>query len=169
MALADYVGRKYDYLALRNTTGPGERRLALELFDAEMSGQITTGIQKLAQRWMLEFLTERGSMLGRPDRGCEFMRLARQGRFRLPIDVRAAFSAADAVIRVNLALEETDATPDDERFSAAELLNVGLLPGDSVTQQSGTSAVFLTLSVRIVSLAGDTRNVIVPIEILPRD
>jgi hypothetical protein len=169
MALADYVGRTYDYLALRNTAATGERKIALELFDATTSGQITTGIQKLAQRWLLEFLTERGTMIGRPDRGCEFMRLARQGRFRLPIDVRAAFSAADAVIRVNLALEETDATPNDERFASAELLNVGLLPSSAVTQQSGTSAVFLTLGVRIVSLAGDTRNVVVPIEILPRD
>lgn len=169
MALADYVGRKYDYLALRNTTGPGERKLALELFDKTTSGQITTGVQKLAQRWLLEFLTERGTMIGRPTRGCEFMRLARQGRLRLPIDVRAAFSAADAVIRVNLLLEETADMPSDERFGSVELLNIGLLPGGAVTQQSGTSAVFLTLGVRIVSLAGTDRTVIFPIEILPRD
>jgi hypothetical protein len=169
MALADYVGRKYDYLALRNTTGPGERRLGLELFNSETSGQITAGIQKLSQRWLLEFLTEQGSMPGHPNRGTQFMRSARIGRLRLPIDVYAAFSAADAIIRVNLSLEETADMPADERFGSAELLNVGLLPGGSVTQQTGTSAVFLTLGVRIVSLAGNTRAVVVPIEILPRD
>ena len=168
MALSDYINRKYDYLALRNTTGAGNRRLGLELFNANTSGEICTGVQKLTQRWLLEFMTEDGSMPGLPRRGCGFMRLARQGRFRLPINVQAAFSAADLKIRRNLRLEDAVDTPDDERFGSAELLNVAVLPGYDVNSQSGTGAVFLTLSVRINSRAGTSREVIVPIEIIPR-
>jgi hypothetical protein len=78
MALSDYINRKYDYLALQNTVGPGERKLGLELFNENTSGKITTGVQKLAQRWLLEFLTETGSIPALPDRGCLFMRQARR-------------------------------------------------------------------------------------------
>lgn len=168
MALSDYVSRAYDYLALRNTTGPGERRLGLELFNAATSGEISTGVQKLAQRWLLEFMTESGSMPGLPGRGTNFMRLARQGRFRLAINVHSAFAAADMVISRNLTLEEPSNMPADERFASAELLNVAVLPGYDVNSKSGSSAVFLTLGVKINSLAGDSREIIVPIEIVPR-
>lgn len=168
MALSDYTNRAYDYLALRNTTGPGNRRLGLELFNADTSGEICTGVQKLSQRWLLEFMTERGSMPGLPRRGCRFMASARQGLFRLPINVQAAFSAADMQIRRNLRQEENDTWPADERFESAELLNVAVLPGYDVSSQTGSSAVFLTLSVKINSRAGTSREIILPIEIVPR-
>lgn len=169
MALVDYINRKYDYLALQNTVGPGDRRLGLELFNKTTSGAITTGAQKLAQRWLLEFMTETGSMYGLPARGSDFMRQARRGGFRLPIDVRAAFSAAAAQIRNNLIREETADMPADERFGDAILLNVGILPGRNVSEETGSSAVFLTIGVKIVSAAGDSRDLILPIEIVPRD
>ena len=69
MALSDYTNRAYDYLALRNTTGAGNRRLGMELFNDTTSGEICAGAQKLAQRWLLEFMTERGSIPGLPKRG----------------------------------------------------------------------------------------------------
>ena len=169
MALIDYFNRKYDYLGVQNTVGPGERRLGLELFNASNSGQITTGIQKLTQRWLLEFLTEAGSMPGLPGRGTNFMRAARTGVFRTPINVRSEFALADLTLRQILQAEETDDTPPDERFTGAEITNLAVLPGFDVSQKSGTTAVFLTLNVKITSQAGDARAVIVPIEILPRD
>ena len=169
MSLSDYVNRKYDYLALQNTTGPGERKLGLELFNKDNSGQITTGAQKLAQRWLLEFMTERGSIPGLPKRGSNFMRAARVGGFRTPLNVRSEFALADMIIRRNLQAEETKTMPDDERFASAELTNVAVLPGFDVSQKSGTTAAFLTLGVKITSRAGDARTVVLPIEILPRD
>lgn len=169
MALSDYANRKYDYLGLQNTTGPGDRRLGLELFNKDTSGQITTGAQKLAQRWLLEFMTEIGSMPGLPKRGSSFMRTARTGGFRTPINVRTEFAVADLNIRNNLRAEETDAMPDDERFGSAEITNVAILPGFDVSQKSGTTAAFLTLGVKITSRAGDAREVVLPIEIVPRD
>lgn len=169
MALSDYVNRKYDYLGLQNTVGPGDRRLGLELFNKETSGKITTGTQKLSQRWLLEFMTEVGSMPGLPRRGSSFMRAARTGRFRTPLNVRTEFAVADLNIKNNLRAEETAAMPPDERFGAAEIINVAILPGFDVSQKSGTTAVFLLLGVKITSLAGDSREIVLPIEVVPRD
>jgi hypothetical protein len=70
-------------------------------------------------------------------------------------------------IRRNLQAEETSDMPDDERFADAELLNAAVLPGENVSQNSGTTAVFLTLGVKITSLAGDSREIILPINTLP--
>lgn len=173
MALIDYVNRKYDYLALQNTTavtvGRRDKKLGLELFNKTTSGALTTGVQKLAQRWLLEFMTEQGSMPGLPNRGTNFMRAARTGQFRVPINVRGQFAAANMIIARNLRAEETDSMPDDEKFADAELLNVAILPGFDVSQASGTTAAFLSLGVKIISQAGDTRDIILPIEIVPRD
>jgi len=167
VALSDYVNRRYDYLALQNTTGNGERKLGLELFNANNSGQITAGVQKLAQRWLLEFLTESGSIPGLPDRGSSFMRAARTGLFRTNINVRSEFAMADMQIRKTLRAEEPSTMPDDEKFGAAEITNIAVLPGFDAAQKSGTSAAFLSLGVKITSLAGDAREIVFPIEILP--
>jgi len=167
MALSDYVNRKYDYLALRNTTGPGERKLGLELFNKDSPGQITAGVQKLAQRWLLEFLTEEGSIPGLPERGSNFMRAARTGLFRTNINVRTEFALADLKIRKTLRAEEPSTMPNDEKFGSAEITNIAVLPGFDASQKSGTSAAFLSLGVKITSLAGDVREIVFPIEILP--
>ena len=173
MALSDYINNKYDYLALRNTTAPTvgtrEKKLGLELFNEETSGEITTGVQKLAQRWLLEFLTESGSMTGLPQRGTNFMRAARTGRFRVERNVRTEFALATMRIQQILNAEEYDDMPYSERFSDAVLLNTIVIPGATVNQASGTTAVFLSLNVRIISQAGDSREVIVPITYVPRD
>jgi hypothetical protein len=173
MALSDYINNKYDYLALRNTTAPTigtrEKKLGLELFNDETSGEITTGVQKLAQRWLLEFLTESGSMPGLPSRGTNFMRAARTGRFRIEQNVRAEFALATMQARRSLTAEEYEEMPSSERFADAQLLNVIILPGAGVNAASGTTAVFLSLNVKIISLAGDSRDVVVPITYVPRD
>ena len=64
MSLADFANRKYDYLALQNVTTGQDTRVGLVLYAEDNSGRICVGIQKLAQRWALEFLTELGSMPG---------------------------------------------------------------------------------------------------------
>lgn len=155
MSLQDYANRKYDYLAFQNVDVSRETKLGLALYDEDTSGKICTGIQKLAQRWALEFLTELGSMVHRPDRGCEFMTLVRFGRLRNRADVSSAFVAANLTVARNLQLEEYPNMPDDERFEAAELANVSIQPS------------FIDLRVIIVSRAGNSRAVILPVETLP--
>lgn len=155
MSLTDYAGRKYDYLAFRNVRATGEARLGMALYDGDTSGQICVGIQKLAQRWALEFLTEVGSMPGLPLRGCAFMALVRTGVLRTQADVIAAFNTEDLYITRNLRNEEYEGMPDDERFADAALTSVAILPG------------YMNLHVMITSRAGDARAVILPVETLP--
>jgi len=155
MGIADYANRRYDYLAFRGVAAVGDKQLGLALYDTDTSGQICTGIQKLAQRWALEFLTEVGSMTGLPTRGSDFMLLVRRGELQNQSDVLAAFESTNLFITRNLRNEETADMPDDERFADAELTSVTILPG------------YMNLHVMITSRAGDARAVILPIETLP--
>lgn len=155
MSLQDFATRKYDVLAFQKVDAAGDSQAGLALYDEDQSGRICTGIQKLSQRWALEFLTEIGSMPYRPERGCDFMTLVRKGRFRSQADIISAFNSSALLITRNLRNEETDAMPDDERFDSAELLSAAIL------------ADYMYLRVMIMSRAGDGRAVILPVETLP--
>lgn len=168
MAFIDYANRKYDYLALQNVNPARQTRLGLELFNADTSGAICVGVQKLAQRWLLEFMTETGSMPGLPQRGCEFMRSARTGKFLTQRHVETEFVRSNIDVRRNLRAEEYTDMPDDEKFASAELLNAVVVPENIVGGKTATSAAYLNLTVKINSVAGDSRQIIVPVEALPQ-
>jgi hypothetical protein len=167
MSLSDYATRQYDYLALQNTKPKGEAQLSLALFSPTTSGKITAGVQKLAQRWLLEFFTETGSMPGLPERGNTFIQTARVGGFRTELNVRTAFAAAGMTIGQNLRAEEDDTMPPDERYGSATLQSVAAIPGAAVNAKSGTTIVYLNMVVQLASLAGDVYDLIVPVETLP--
>jgi hypothetical protein len=155
MSLADYANRKYDLLAFQNVNTLRESKLGLVLYEEDNPGKICVGIQKLAQRWALEFLTEQGSMPGLPDRGCAFMGLVRRGLLRTQLDVTQSFLDAALRIRVTLREEEYVGMPDDEKLDDVELESAAILPG------------YINLRVMITSLAGDERAVIMPVATLP--
>lgn len=155
MSIQDYANRKYDFLAFRNVAPGRERQLGLALYSADSSGQICVGIQKLAQRWVLEFLTETGTLRGLPERGCAFMASLRTRNLRTPQDIVFAFNAAALEIERQLKNEEYPEMPDDERYESASLTNVTFYPG------------YLALNVMIESVAGEARAAILPIETLP--
>lgn len=153
--VADYVGRIYDLLALRGAQPTGETRLQQSLFGRTSAGEICTGIQKLAQRWVLEFLTETGTLLFDPTRGCDFMTVVRAGLLRTEADVLTQFRFAQIDITRNLQAEESSTTAIDEQFASATLTSVELLPG------------YMQLYVTVLSQAGSSRSVIMPISTLP--
>lgn len=155
MSIADYANRKYDFLTFQNVSPNKETQVGLQLYTADTSGKICVGIQKLTQRWVLEFLTELGSMAGKPDRGCTFMTKVRSNVLHTQLDVIQSFYASALRIRTTLQTEEYVTMPDDERFADVDLISVGFLPG------------YLNLSVNVVSRAGTNRAVILPIETLP--
>lgn len=155
MSIQDYANRKYDFLAFRNVAPGRERQLGLALYSEDSSGQLCVGIQKLAQRWTLEFLTETGSLRGQPERGSSFMIALRLRNLRTPQDVVFAFNAANLEIERQLRNEEYDGMPDDERYRSATLNSVTFFPG------------YLSLSVMIESVAGESRAAILPIETIP--
>jgi len=157
MALSDYANRKYDFLALQNISPKKETQLALELASPGQESQITTGPQKLAQRWLLEFLTETGSMPGLPTRGTNFMTLVRQGRLRSSPALLAAFNFAAYTARVNLGKEEDNTWPNDERIGSVTVLSIAYLPG------------YAQIKCSIASRAGTTRSIILPVPTLPQN
>ena len=152
----DYLDRKFDVLAFAGASPRTAVLLQQSLFRAGTSGEVCTGVQKLAQRWALEFLTIRGSMpFHMQSRGSDFLRWVRQGRLQTEYDVRAYFNFAAQQVSTNLLNEEVATMHPEDRFDRASLLQL---------QLHGTS---LALVVNVRSLAGDNRQVILPIHITP--
>jgi hypothetical protein len=154
MSAFDYIGRRFDVLALQDVAAIGEVQLQQRLFDPN-SGEVCTGVQKLAQRWVLEFFTVTGSIPFQPRRGVDFLRVARRGGFRSEADVIAEYNFAAVQIKQTLQNEEVAAMQDDERLLTDELLELLLEPGR------------LSLKVRLTSVAGEGRRIILPISTSP--
>ena len=153
-SVKDYAGRTVDYLAFDDAKASGDALLSQQLVKAGQSGAVITGIEKLVQRILLELLTEKGSLEYTPSRGTFFMTQLRLGTVRTSQALFGSFSAATLDIRNNLTAEESASDPKDERYGNLELLNASLL-GDTAT-----------LSVRVTSLAGESRTVIYPLRIV---
>lgn len=152
----NYLNRRFDVLAFRGAVPRGSVQLSQSLFDTGTGGEVCTGVQKLAQRWTLEFYTIRGSMpFHMSERGCDFLRWMRQGRIRTEFDVRAYFNFAAQQVKTNLLNEETVDMHPEDRFQQATLLQTILLSNA------------LELFVNVISQAGDNRQVILPIDIAP--
>lgn len=154
--LINYKNRVYDFFAFQGVKLAGDAQLRGELFTPESSGQICTGIQKLTQRWLLEFMTEAGSMPGLPNRGTNFMAQVRQGLLRNYADIWSEFVFSAYYAGVNLSGEENDTWSPEERYASAELLSLAVLPG------------YANLRIAITSRAGETRETILPISTLPQ-
>lgn len=152
---ADYQNRTYDLLALQGARPTGAVELSQTLFDVLGTGEICTGIQKLVQAWVLEFLTIQGSLPFAPLTGCSFMAAVESGQLQTESDVQLAFNLAQITVYENLRRTETSDTPPDEQYAGARLLVIQL-HGDS-----------LSLTVAVSSVAGDKRQVILPISLLP--
>lgn len=132
MSVAEYVGRTVDIAAFQGMTLREKVLLRQALADPGLGGTIVTGIAKLGQRFLLELLTERGSMLYKERRGSTFMLEARRGSIRTQADLMAAFSRALLDVSRSLAAEEQETDAADERFGDAEIINVALFSGRAV-------------------------------------
>lgn len=119
-------------------------------------GTACTGIQKLVQRWSLEFLTSTGSMgFHLTSRGTEFVATARAGGLRTELDVTTAFALAAARVRGWLDADAAADDPDDERLASTTLVSADVIDGN------------LSLTVDLRSLAGTSRTVVLPLISLP--
>lgn len=152
-SVTDYVGRQVDVAAFKGWE-PGEsKQVTQELVLPGKHGEAIAGIEKLLQRLTIELFTETGSLTYLPTRGSTFMTEARMGYWRTGGDVQSSFSSAMSDVSKNLAAEETETDPDDERFVSAELLSVSLL-GDEVT-----------LTVKVTSRAGTSFEALLPLTV----
>lgn len=150
--IADYQDRKVDILAFQ--LNDSKTQLSQALAVENSGGNICTGIQKLAQRWVLEFLTPVGSVPYKPRIGTPFLEKVRQGAIKNNFDVVTYFSASALLVELNLKREDSTSDPADERFSSATL------DGFSFSN-SGK----LILNVTLLSAAGTSRKVIMPISV----
>lgn len=154
----DYTGRTVDVAALDGTYANTEFELVQGIMGAGYkSGKVVTGIQKLVQRWVIEFLTPVGSMPYLLDRGSIFLNSARSGRMRTEADVISVFAFANSKISDNLFKEDAlGVYPEDEQYSDAKLISVSIVTGSKVS-----------LTIAINSRAGADRIFTVPIQIVP--
>lgn len=150
-SIIEYAGRLVDLLAFDGAKPRGEAKLQMVLAQPGESGKICAGIQKLSQRYLLEFLTERGSLPYDEERGTDFLYEARAGLFSSSIDVLGAFARANSLAGDNLISDETDTDPDDERFASAEAESIAFEPGE------------VQIRIRLTSLAGDSREILMPV------
>ena len=152
-SVSNYVDRTVDLLAYQGVQATGDILLAPGFADPGMGGYAITGIQKLAQRFIVELFREQGTTTFRPALGTTFLTEARFGAFRTQADVISAFARAVAQLRVNLQDQESDDDPDDERFVDAEVV--------SVVVESDQVAVYANL----ISRAGRDRSFVFPIAV----
>jgi len=149
-----YIDRTVDYLAFDNAKVSGDALLTQSLVQDGQSGALITGIEKLVQRFLLELLTEQGSLDYQPTRGTFFMTSLRHGIVLTSGDLFSEFSAAELDVKENLKLEEDFLTdPEDERYAGAVLVSASLF-GDTAT-----------LNIQVSSMAGESRTVIYPLRI----
>jgi hypothetical protein len=153
-SVADYAGRTVDMLAFDDAKASGDTKLTQLLVQPKQSGALTTGIQKLAQRFLIELLTEKGSLEYLPERGTFFITQIRAGIIRTSQDLFTAFSSAELELRNNLRLEDNiNNDPTDEQYQSATLTAVSLF-GDMAT-----------LTIDVKSAAGTSRQVIYPLRV----
>ena len=149
-----YIGRTIDVLAFRGGGQYGDTLLSQSLASATDTGEICTGLQKLAQRFLIVLLTEKGSVKYFPEQGTEFMISLGQGRVHNETDMRAVVGLAMQELNTQMLEDETDTDPDDERFAGAELVSLTVVPG------------YVNLTISIRSRAGSAASIILPIPIV---
>lgn len=119
------------------------------LFSQVPPGRLCTGKQKLTQKWLLEFLTETGSMpFHMATRGTKFLASLRSRALLNAQDVQAAFSFAELQIRQTLNAIDTADTPLDEKLVDATLVSLVLATETisltiKLTTAAGTDVVFV--------------------------
>lgn len=150
----NYSGRSIDLFIFQGAALTGDQKITPSF--GESGGQITTGIQKLSQSFGVLFLTEKGSVPSEPDKGSSFVTSVRRQRIKDESDVQAEFNLAVEDVRRTLKLAEVDAgLSNDERFDSATLKSFNL------DEDAGK----LTLFVNVVSLAGTSRVIYLPIPV----
>lgn len=151
----NYSGRKVDILALDGAFNDSVFPMEQTLYSN--GSKVCSGIQKLAQRWLIEFLTPLGSIPYLPNRGSNFIYKVRSGRIRTELDARLAFNFARDSVAVNLKREDVEGKyPEDEQYKDAVLLAIQVMMGRS-----------LNMSVRIDSVADASRVFVVPLNVVP--
>jgi hypothetical protein len=151
--ITSYSGRSVDLLIFQNADYTGkDTQMTVGFGD---TAKITTGVQKAMQRWAIMFLTRKGTVVGDPEFGTDFM--SKLLRRQLPDDmaVQSAFAVAARDISDYLLTTLPTTTPSDEIITEANLL-----PGWTLNRTS------LKLRVGLTTAAGTQLTVVLPVPVV---
>jgi len=141
----NYSDRDVDLLIFQGVKTTGESKVALEL-----GSQVCSGIQKVAQTFAILFLTDKGSNPWDANRGTDFMNNLRAGYIQDENSLQAQFGFSVVNILDYIETRVNPDTPDDEVLVDAELVAWDLRPPH------------LSITVRISTLAGESRVFVIP-------
>ena len=148
----NYAGRSLDLLIFQGFDPRTATQVELAISDDEGDGYVCAGIQKVAQEFTILFLTDIGSNPWDIYRGTGFMPNLRQGFIQDETSLQTHYEFAVLDIFDYLEKKVLETTPDDEILASAELVSFDLRPG------------FISLQVKVTSLAGDSRVFIIPVQ-----
>jgi hypothetical protein len=152
-SIQQYKGKLVDFLLYDGAQPAGDTQVIPALVQEGLSGALIAGPAKLAQRFLLELLTEKGSLVYDINRGTFFMTQLRHGIARTSADLFQIFASSELDLRTNLRLEDDPSFPADERYDSSELLEASFI-GDTVN-----------LRIQLNSVAGESREVLFPLRI----
>lgn len=147
----NYLNRSVDISIFQGIKSSGVATVNQSLFSN--GGEVCTGIQKLIQRWLINFLMPEGSVKFHPEWGTSF--LAEAGNFKNEIEAATEFYMCNSDACEHLREEETEEMSEDERIASVELNSI-IITGDG-----------FKLSVTLNSLAGTSAPLTLPITINP--
>ena len=152
MSVSDYIGRVVDILAFQ---GPNSAtvELAQTLAAPGSSGEICTGIQKLAQRVLITLLTKLNSQTYWPAEGTVLITAFENGQIQTESDMLSYFTLAEQQLEQQMLAAQTGSEPLDEQYKSLTLNTITIGPG------------ILQFSVTLTSQAGTTATYIVPLGI----
>lgn len=153
----DYTGRTVDLEIFQTENPPAAiKELSLTLSDAGQARRVT-GLQKLAQRYMLTFFTPKGSVPLRSAYGTVFMLVVAQGLLQSRAAVVQYFDFANMDCGQQLIFQDRSPeglrTPEDERYANSYLLDYAV----------DTGAAKLYLKVKLESQAGESYVFVLPV------
>lgn len=123
------------------------------LWGDDGGGRMLTGIRKLAQRFLLELLTIKGTIPFAASRGSDLLAFAKTGRIRSEVDAHMLFQYAVGQVEVNLRADELPTDELDEQYSSVSVTSVTFTP------------LKLIYRLTLTSRAGSSRVVTLPLSV----
>ena len=148
----DYIDRTVDLEVLQTAAVP---EASMQLTQSVSAGGVSrriTGMQKLAQRYALLFLTRLGTVRFSELQGTQFIEAANNGLIQTRNALIGQFVAADSSVRRQLDAELIGDEPADEILASSSL--------DSYNIDPGTAR--LVLKINLVSAAGESYTFVIP-------
>lgn len=142
----------YDLETFQTVTSSEDNGRLYLTFSKDNTSRRVTGLQKLVQKYVLTFLTPKGSMSMHPERGTDFMNAFMKGGLQTRSGILSEFSFANLDTVQQIQSQELDDDPDEEKLRRAVLLDY------AVDFNTG----ILYFKVQLITAAGTEAVLIMP-------